>query len=97
MLSSREKTRRMGLAERDHPDPQELVGFMRGELSRSPARDVVRHLLTGCPQCLQITRRLWKLGEPPLRLLVGLGEDPGSASRENPPGVDGDPRKRTAP
>lgn len=24
---------------------------------------VVRHLLKGCPECAQVTRRLWCLGE----------------------------------
>ncbi|HEV8577892.1 MAG TPA: hypothetical protein VGX68_02320 [Thermoanaerobaculia bacterium] len=49
---------------RDHPQPDVLERFMRSELSGEESRVVVRHLLTGCPQCLYITRRLWRgLGE----------------------------------
>jgi hypothetical protein len=35
---------------------------MRRELSRPEITPIVRHLLTGCPPCLQRTRPLWKLG-----------------------------------
>ncbi len=34
-----------------------------GELSRPEVLAVVRHLLTGCPRCVEVTRRLWALGE----------------------------------
>ena len=44
-----------------HPCDGDLQKLMRGELSRPAARDVVRHLLTSCPQCMQVTRRLWPL------------------------------------
>jgi hypothetical protein len=40
-----------------------LEGLLRGELSAAERRVVVRHLLTGCPQCVQITGRFWALGE----------------------------------
>lgn len=46
-----------------HPDEEELARFFRGELPPSAARLVVRHLLTHCPRCSQVTRRLWKLGD----------------------------------
>ena len=46
-----------------HPDLLRLERFLRGESSRPEARTVVRHLLRGCPQCLQVTGRLWSLGE----------------------------------
>jgi|GEM_PF-5517112 len=46
-----------------HPDEEELARFFRGELPPSAARLVVRHLLTRCPRCSQVTRRLWKLGD----------------------------------
>jgi hypothetical protein len=38
---------------------------MRGETSRSEAGGIVRHLLTGCGTCVQRTRTLWALGDPP--------------------------------
>jgi len=47
----------------DHPDPQILESFMRDETTRDENRAVVRHLLVGCGECLQVTRRLWRLGE----------------------------------
>ena len=46
-----------------HPEKAELEVFMRGEMPRAEARDVVRHLLAGCPVCVQVTRELWKLGD----------------------------------
>ena len=48
-----------------HPQPSKLESFMRSELPSSEAAGIVRHLLTGCPNCTQVTRRLWRLGEPP--------------------------------
>lgn len=50
-------------AGRTHPGEQELERFMRGELPRRELHAVVRHLLTGCPQCVQVTRRLWEFGD----------------------------------
>lgn len=50
----------------EHPEPAELRRFLRGEASGAEARALVRHLLAGCPQCLKVTRPLWKLGESPL-------------------------------
>jgi hypothetical protein len=47
----------------DHPEPRRLGSFLRGQLSRTEVRDVVRHLLTGCPRCREVTRRLWMLGD----------------------------------
>lgn len=38
--------------------PEEMLGrFLRLEGSREEARTVVRHLLSGCPQCLEMSRR----------------------------------------
>jgi tetratricopeptide (TPR) repeat protein len=38
--------------------PEEMLGrFLRSEGSREEARTVVRHLLSGCPQCLEMSRR----------------------------------------
>jgi len=50
---------------------------MRGELPRVELLAVVRHLLTRCPECVEVTRRLWQLGELPgwrtrLREILGL-------------------------
>jgi hypothetical protein len=56
-------------ADPSHPPAEDLRRFMRGELERSEARELVRHLLTGCPQCLEVTSRLWDLGERSFRLL----------------------------
>jgi hypothetical protein len=36
---------------------------MRGEANLAEGCAVVRHLLAGCPQCVQVTGRLWRLGE----------------------------------
>jgi hypothetical protein len=46
---------------RKHPDPGLLEGLMRGDLPAAERRSVVRHLLTGCPRCLEVTRRYWRL------------------------------------
>lgn len=50
-------------AEGCHPGRDELERLMSGRLDRCAARLVVRHLLAGCPQCLQVTRRLWLFGD----------------------------------
>jgi hypothetical protein len=55
---------------RPKPSEQDLAGFLRGALSRDQTRLIVRHLLTGCPDCLQVTRRLWNLGEVPTRIAI---------------------------
>lgn len=46
-----------------HPDTGLLESLMRDELSAAERRGVVRHLLTGCPRCVAVTRRCWSLGE----------------------------------
>lgn len=51
---------------RDHPDPRLLERFLRGEASALERRTIVRHMLTGCLQCLEITRPLWRFGDRPL-------------------------------
>ena len=48
-----------------HPDPQILERFMRNEAGAQERRAVVLHLLTGCAQCVAVTRRLWILAETP--------------------------------
>lgn len=52
-----------------HPEPAELQRLLLGETSRAEARALVRHLLAGCPQCVQVTRPLWELGDQPLLTL----------------------------
>lgn len=60
---------------RNHPDRVRLERFLRGELPRPEVAEVVRHLLAGCPACLQVTRRLWDLGDrAPLEEFDGEGE-----------------------
>jgi hypothetical protein len=56
-----------------HPGQDCLERFFRSELSRAERRTVVRHLLTGCPTCLQMTHRLWSLGEHRQKPQVPLG------------------------
>jgi hypothetical protein len=53
---------------------------MLGESPRAEARSVVRHLLTGCPQCLQVTRPLWRFGEEALLRLPRAGAHAGPDS-----------------
>jgi hypothetical protein len=48
------------------PEVSELGRFMRGGLSRPENLLVVRHLLTGCPRCVAVTRWWWNLGILPL-------------------------------
>jgi hypothetical protein len=55
----------------EHPEPERLEGLMRNELSGAERRRLVRHLLTGCPRCVKVTRRCWTLGS---RLLAGMPE-----------------------
>lgn len=38
---------------------------MRNEAGAQERRTVILHLLTGCAQCVTLTRRLWNLGEAP--------------------------------
>ena len=46
-----------------HPDLRLLERFMRNELQDQERRMVVRHLLTGCPRCVSVTRQLWSLAD----------------------------------
>ena len=70
---------------RDHPAPKLLERFMRGEASALERRSIVRHMLTGCLQCLQVTRPLWRFGDLPLVPLDGGAleqEDQGDMEEE---------------
>ncbi len=42
-----------------HPTERALKHFVLGDLGAGDTRDVVRHLLTGCEQCREVTSRLW--------------------------------------
>lgn len=46
-----------------HPAPGLLEAFMRSEVAALDRLRIVRHLLSGCPQCVAVTRRVWSLGE----------------------------------
>ena len=46
-----------------HHDSRLLECFLRNELQGAERRVVVRHLLTGCPQCVAVTRRVWSLAD----------------------------------
>jgi hypothetical protein len=48
----------------DHPERRLLKGLLRGELDDAERRAVVRHLLTGCPLCVAVTRRSWPSSQP---------------------------------
>jgi hypothetical protein len=65
--------------ERSHPRERELERFMHGELTRPEARQIVRHLLLGCPHCIQVTRRLWTLaGRTPPAVETSRGRGRGN-------------------
>lgn len=49
-----------------HPEPQQLERFMRGESPRDERHLIVRHLLTGCPDCAVFTREIWDFADHPL-------------------------------
>jgi hypothetical protein len=75
------------------PGAKELERFMRRELSRPEVLAVVRHLLTGCPRCVVVTRRSWDLGKRrrALEILVAEGKDPearGAGCRRRHPKVN---------
>lgn len=46
-----------------HPAPGLLEAFMRNEVTAPNRLRIVRHLLSGCPQCVAVTRRVWSLGD----------------------------------
>ena len=54
------------IVSQEHPEPAELERFLRGEASRAEARVLVRHLLAGCAECVQVTHPLWELADRPL-------------------------------
>src|SRR5689334_11618511 len=59
------------MAQSDWHVPKDLFGrFFRAETSRDESRRVVRHLMGGCPQCVEFAYRiatelgLWMQGRP---------------------------------
>ena len=44
-----------------HPGRRQIERFVKGECTRGETRDVVRHLLLGCPKCSEAVRPLWGL------------------------------------
>jgi hypothetical protein len=42
-----------------HPAREDLERFLRCELTREQARTIVRHLLSGCPQCQEVAAGAW--------------------------------------
>lgn len=48
-----------------HPSVRKLKSLVWGELKRSEAQKVVRHLLRGCPPCAEKAARLWELRSSP--------------------------------
>lgn len=74
-LLGREPKTAASSVRKKHPSREQLERLVRGELPRSEGAEVVRHLLAGCPACLQVTRRLWDLGDrAPLDELDGRGQ-----------------------
>lgn len=73
---------------RNHPAPKLLERFMRGEASALERRSIVRHMLTGCLQCVQVTRPLWELGDLPL-IPLDSGA-PEQQEQEEQGGLEGD-------
>ena len=63
---------------REHPEPDLLVRFLRGDLSGPECRRVARHLLTGCEKCLEVTRPVWALADRPRNMQLDPedAEDP---------------------
>ena len=71
---SREKDRyRIAIRPRPpHPEKEILLRFMRGEATRPERRAVVRHLLTGCGECVAVTRPVWSFADEPVAKPGGL-------------------------
>src|SRR5581483_6169828 len=45
---------------RHHPGEDLLARFLSGETTRAETREVVRHLLAGCPDCRAFTSAAWR-------------------------------------
>ncbi|MEM7050665.1 MAG: tetratricopeptide repeat protein [Acidobacteriota bacterium] len=63
-----------------HPGAAQLEQFRRCELSREKARGVVRHLLSGCASCQEVTSQWWPTSshqDVVIRRVVSLNERDG--------------------
>lgn len=45
-----------------HPTCAELEHFMLGRLSQRESREIILHLLPGCPRCREVTSAFWEIG-----------------------------------
>ncbi|HEX3529627.1 MAG TPA: hypothetical protein VH988_21420 [Thermoanaerobaculia bacterium] len=66
----------------EHPEPERLEGLMRNELAGVERRRLIRHLLTGCPRCVKVTRRCWTLGSRPLAGAVAVEAGAGAGTAD---------------
>jgi len=57
-----EEARSLLSAGRQHPDPRDLLAFVRCEASKTARRAIVRHLLRGCPACAAVVRPMFHPG-----------------------------------
>jgi hypothetical protein len=57
----------------EHPAPQQIERFVRGESTPAETRAVVRHLLVGCRTCREVARPLWPSGPAHVLGLERLG------------------------
>lgn len=67
-----------------HPDTEALASFMKGRLPRDEARDIVRHLLSGCVQCRRETGAWWPkelVRAPESKKVVAIDERGGDEAR----------------
>ena len=62
------------MGHRGHPTSGALLRFLAGEASGEERRAIVRHLLTGCRECVAVTRPVWLLAESPMRIFEDLEE-----------------------
>ena len=67
-----------------HPAAERLVLVLRSEVPAAERREIVRHLLAGCPACVAVTRSAWAPGP----VEIGAGADP-PAPRDRSPRLTG--------
>lgn len=56
-------TRGLEASAGEHPGAEVLLRFLRCAASPEERREVVRHLLRGCRECVAVTRPVWLLGD----------------------------------